>query len=117
MPSQFLAIIRYRFAQNERGYYDDQVSLDCFLHTHRNFHGNIYVIGPKSDRELDTLKDLIADGLKSKNVFRICAYWNVLSHAYIIAYKIQRGRKSLNYVYNQILDTFGSEAVFPLSRD
>ncbi|MGB8992386.1 MAG: hypothetical protein WCD80_10050 [Desulfobaccales bacterium] len=115
-PPNFLAIIGYSFAQNERGY-DDQVSLDCFLHTHRNFHGNIYVIGPKSDGKLDTLKDLMADSLKSKNVFRICAYWNVLSHAYMIAYSIQRGRKSLSYIHNQILDTFGSEAVFPISQD
>ena len=115
-PPNFLAIIGYSFAQNEQGY-DDQVSLDCFLHTHRNFHGDIYVIGPNSDGKLDTLKDLIADGLKSKNVLRIRAYWNVLSHAYMIANRIQGGRRSLNYVYNQILDTFGSEAVFPLSLD
>lgn len=114
-PPNFLAIIGYSFAQNERGY-DDQVSLDCFLHTHRNFHENIYVIGPKSDGKLDTLKDLIADGLKSNNVFRICAYWNALSHAYMIALRIQRGRKSLSYIHDQILDTFGSEAIFPISQ-
>jgi hypothetical protein len=115
-PPNFLAIIGYSFAQNEQGY-DDQVSLDCFLHTHRNFHGDIYVIGPNSDGKLDTLKDLIADGLKSRNVLRIRAYWNVLSHAYMIANRIQMGRRSLSYVYNQILDKFGSDAVFPLSRD
>jgi len=115
-PPNFLAIIGYSFAQNKQGY-DDQVSLDCFFHTHRNFHGNIYVIGPNSDGKLDTLRDLIADGLKSRNVFRICAYWNVLSHAYMIANRIQRGRKSLSYIYNQILDKFGSGAVFPLCRD
>ncbi|MDP2046058.1 MAG: hypothetical protein Q8L00_07595 [Deltaproteobacteria bacterium] len=114
-PPNFLAIIGYSFAQNERGY-DDRVSLDCFLHTHRNFHGNIYVIGPRSDA-LDDLKDLIADGLKSKKVFRIRAFWNLLSHAFMKAQRVQSGRKSLDYVYNQILDTFGSEAVFPLSRD
>lgn len=115
-PPQFLAIIGYSFAQNERSY-DDQVSLDCFLHTHRNFHGNIYVIGPRSDTKLDTLKDLLADGLKSNNVFRIRAYWNVLSHAFMIAQRARRGRNSLNYIYDQILDRFGSQTVFPISRD
>lgn len=114
-PPNFLAIIGYSFAQNERGY-DDHVSLHCFLHTHRNFRGNIYVIGPKSDA-LDDLKDLIADGLKSKNVFRICAFWNVLAHAFMKAQRDQGGRRALNYVYNQILDTFGSDEVFPLPRD
>jgi hypothetical protein len=115
-PPNFLVIIGYSFAQNEKDY-DDHISLNFFLHTHRNFHGNIYVIGPKSDAKLDALTYLIADCLKSKNVFRIHAFWNVLSHAFMEAQRVQRGRKSLNYVYNEILDTFGSKQVFPLPLD
>ena len=108
----FIAIIGYSFAQNPKGY-DDHVSLNCFLDTRRNFRGNIYVIGPQPDE----LRNLIAERIKSKNVFGVQAFWNVLAHAFMKKLRDQNGRRSLNYVYDQILGLSGSDIVFPRIRD
>ncbi len=108
----FIAIIGYSFAQNREGY-DDRVSLDCFLDARREFHGNIYVIQP----EPDALRETIADGIKSKNVFGIQAYWNVLAHAFMKASYGQSDKKSLDCIYGQLRDTYGSDVVFPRSYD
>lgn len=110
-PPDFIAIIGYSFAKNE-GYYNDHISLDRFLHMHRHFRGNIYVIDP----DPDALQDLIGDGLKSQNVFAVNACWNVLACAFMKSQRVHRDQKSLNYVYQQVLDTFGSKVVFPLVR-
>jgi hypothetical protein len=108
----FIAIIGYSFAQTPEGY-DDHVSLSCFLETRRNFRGNIYVIGPQPVE----LRDLIADRIKSKNVFGVQAFWNVLAHTFMKDLRDQNGRRSLNYVYDQILGLSGSDIVFPRIRD
>jgi hypothetical protein len=108
---EFIAIIGYSFAQSSKGY-DDHVSLKSFLDTRRNFRGDIYVIGPQPD----DIRNLMADGIKSKNVFGVRAYWNVLAHSFMQALRDQSGRNSLAYVCEQTLGLFGSEAAFPLIR-
>jgi hypothetical protein len=104
----FVSIIGYSFAQRGKDY-DDRVSLEIFLNAWRHFKGNIYVIGP----DPCPLANMLGERLKSKKVFGLRAYWNVLAHAFIVAMREPRSRRSLSYNYQQILDVHGSNAIFP----
>ena len=108
----FIAIIGYSFAQNETGY-DDIVSRTSFLETHRDFAGNIYVIQPSPD----ALSAMIADGTRSRNVFPIRAYWNVLAHAFIRMLFDNDTQKTIDYICDQTIGEFGFELAFPLDHD
>lgn len=106
---QFIAIIGYSFGQRPERTYDDRISLDFFREAFRGFMGNVYVISPNPD----DLREMLADGIGSKNVLGVPAYWNVLAHAFMGALRDPNGTRSLNYVCEKILDTYGGEIVFP----
>jgi hypothetical protein len=107
-PPHFVALIGYSFGRNGSGY-DDRVSWDFFCRAFDRFAGNIYVVEPKPD----DLQGRIAQATKSKNVFGVRAYWNILAHAFIEASGDRPSRKSLNYACEQILDTSGDRVIFP----
>jgi hypothetical protein len=107
----FVAIIGYSFAQDGTPY-DDSVSLNSFLETRRDFPGRIYIIQPAPD----AMCAIIADTLRSRNVFPIRGYWNVLAHAFIRKLSGRDCRRSLNYVCEQTLDRYGHDLAFPLNR-
>jgi hypothetical protein len=107
----FVAIIGYSFAQDDTGY-DDSVSLNSFLETRRDFAGNIYIIQPAPDG----MCAIMADALRSKNVFPIRAYWNVLAHAFMRKLSGRDCRRSLNYICEQTLDRHGHHVAFPLAE-
>jgi hypothetical protein len=106
----FIAIIGYSFGRNGETY-DDSVSLDCFQHAFRGFQGNIYVVNP----DPDDLRDMLAETFRPKSVFGIRAYWNLLAHAFMETLSDPNGLRPLNYVYEQMLDMFGSDVAFPLA--
>lgn len=108
----FIAIIGYSFAQNGV-LYDDSISLKYFLNSRHGYQGNIYVIDPNPDN----LRDLIADSIKSNKVFSIPVYWNLLAHVFRNAVKYQGDKKSMSYRYNKILDSYGSNQIFPLVQN
>jgi hypothetical protein len=110
---RFIAIIGYRFGQRPNGTYDDCVSLDFFREAFRDFMGNVYVISPSPD----DLRGMLAEGIKSKNVLSVPAYWNVLAHAFIGALRDPNGQKSLNYVCEKILDAYGDWVTFPIGSE
>lgn len=102
----FIAVIGYSFGP------DDWVSWLTFCRAFRRFAGIIYVIGP----EPQELSNRIADAIKSKSVFGIRAYWNILAHAFIDAIGDYRTRRSLNYTCERILDASGDRTVFLRDR-
>jgi hypothetical protein len=104
----FVALIGYSFSRNGNAY-DDRVSWDFFCREFNKFTGNIYVIEPRPYE----LQSRIADSIRSKNVFGVRAYWNVLAHAFMEMSGECPSRKSLNYACEQILDTFGDRVIFP----
>ena len=104
----FVALIGYSFGRNGSAY-DDHVSWDFFCRTFHKFPGNIYVIEPKPDG----LQAHIAEATKSKNVFGVRAYWNILAHTFMEASGDRPGRRSLHYACEQLLDTFGDRVIFP----
>jgi hypothetical protein len=108
----FVTIIGYSFGCNE-DFYDDRVSLDFVQDAFREFRGKIYVINP----EPDTLRNMLAEGMRSKNVIGVRAYWNVLAHSFMQKICGRNERKSLNYMCEHILDTYGSRVCFPLNPD
>lgn len=110
---RFIAIIGYSFGQRPEGSFDDYISLDFFREAFRGFLGNVYVISPNPD----DLREMLADGVKSKNVVSVPTYWNVLAHAFMGALRDPNGPRSLNYVCEKILDTYGSRIVFPRSSE
>jgi len=107
----FIAIVGYTFGRNDNGH-DDWISLDRFKSAFHRFAGNIYVIEPRPER----LREMIADGLESNRVFGVCAYWNILSHVFMMAAGGRMDRRSLNYLCEQILDRHGDSVVFPIMR-
>jgi hypothetical protein len=109
---RFIAIIGYSFGQRPEGTYDDCVSLDFFREAFRGFLGNVYVISLNPD----DLRETLADGIKSKNVLGVPAYWNVLAHAFMKALRDPNGPRSLNYVCEKILDAYENGIVFPRSN-
>jgi hypothetical protein len=109
---EVIVVIGYSFGRREAGF-DDAVSLDFLLRSFRNFRGNVYVINP----DPYDLQHLLADGLQSREVIGVPAFWNVLAHAMMMEATGPRGGKPLNYMYRRILDDFGSGVSFPRSRD
>ena len=104
---QFIAIIGYTFGRSDTGH-DDCVSLDVFKDAFRWYSGNIYIMEPWPAQ----LREMLADGIESNNVFGIPCYWNILAHVFIRAIRGQICRQSLNYLCEQILDRHGDRAVF-----
>ncbi len=109
---EVITVIGYSFGRGESGF-DDAVSLNLFLRSFRNFPGCIYVIDPRPYE----LKHLLADGLQSRNVVGVPAYWNVLAHAMVVKATRPCCRKSLHYTSERILDDFGSGVSFPRPLD
>jgi hypothetical protein len=108
----FIAIVGYSFARYGDGH-DDQVSLEYIKMRYQGFPGNVYIIDPAPDY----LRETLADAIRSKNVFAIRAYWNVLAHVFLRMLKEPASRRSLNYWHEQILDRYGSGISFPMARD
>jgi hypothetical protein len=108
----FIAIIGYSFARNGEAH-DDHVSLAYLQHRFRGFQGSVYVIDP----EPDYLRDMLSECLKSKNIFAVRARWNVLAHAMTKSLHNPCERKSLNYLHEHLLDTYGGGVAFPLARE
>jgi hypothetical protein len=98
----FVAVIGYSFGRNGDAF-DDHVSWEFFRKAFPDFSGDIYVIDP----EPADLSSRISDARKSKNVFGVRAYWNVLAHAFVEVLSDKPCRRSLNYLYNHFLDTSG----------
>lgn len=109
---EFIAIIGYSFGRHGDSY-DDRVSLEFFQQAFRTFAGNIYVIEPNPD----IVRDMLAERIKSEKVVSVRAHWNVLAHALIGKICDRNQNRSLNYVCEEILDTYGARACFPLSLD
>jgi hypothetical protein len=107
----FIAVIGYSFGRNGDNF-DDNVSLEIFQRRFKGFAGNVYVIDPHPE----TLREMIAERLKSKYVFGVRAYWNVLAHVFIYVLQDKGGRKSINYMCEKIFDTLGCEIAFPWWR-
>jgi hypothetical protein len=109
---EVIVVIGYSFGRGEAGF-DDAVSLDFLLRSFRNFPGNVYVINPNPY----DLQHLLADGLRSRKVVGVPAFWNVLAHAMMVKATGARRWKPLNYTYQRILGDFGSNVSFPRPRD
>lgn len=109
---QFIAIIGYTFGRNDRGH-DDCVSLDFFKDAFRWYPGNVYIMEPWPEQ----LREMLADGIESNNVFGIPCYWNILAHAFIRAARGRICGRSLDYLSEEILDRRGDRVVFPLTLD
>jgi len=110
MPG-FIAIIGYSFARlGDR--HDDRVSLDFFLDRFRDFTGDILIIEPRPDY----LCNLIADHLRSRRVFGVPAYWNLLAHTAMEALNGRPMGKSLNYAHEALLDRHGNARAFPIRQ-
>jgi hypothetical protein len=111
---EFITIIGYSFAWNEAGgAHDDHISLEYFQKHFRGFQGDVYVIDPKPDY----LRDMLSERLKSKAVVAVPARWNVLAHAIMQSLRNPNRRKSLNYVSEYLLDTYGGGLAFPLAHE
>jgi hypothetical protein len=89
------------------------VSLEYFKMRYQGFPGNVYIIDPAPDY----LRETLADAIRSKNVFAIRAYWNVLAHVFLRMLKEPASRRSLNYRHEQMLDRYGGGISFPMARD
>ncbi|MGO9995804.1 MAG: hypothetical protein ACLPTF_25280 [Steroidobacteraceae bacterium] len=107
----FIAIIGYSFARYKDGH-DDQVSLDYFKMRFQGFPGNIYIVDPAPE----CLQETLADAIRSRNVFPIRAYWNVLAHVFMGMVHEPISRKSLSYLHQRILDRYGGGISLPLAR-
>jgi hypothetical protein len=109
---EFIAIIGYCFARNG-DVHDDLVSLAYFQCKFRGFSRCVYVIDP----EPNYLRNMLSERLKSKNVFAIRARWNVLAHAFTRSLRTSCKGKSLNFLHEYLLDTYGSNVAFPVARE
>jgi hypothetical protein len=104
----FVAIIGYRFAK-VGNQYDDYVSLEWFKRRFHNFPGSVYVIDPTPEE----MQYEIADGIKSHRVFRVKAYWNVLSHAFVVLLNGLCKSEDLYAIHEEILGVHGEGITFP----
>jgi hypothetical protein len=109
---QFIAIVGYTFGRSGSGH-DDRVSLDVFIDAFRGYAGNVYIMEPWPEQ----LREMLADGIESNNVFGIPCYWNILAHAFVRAARGRICGRSLNYLCEEILDQHGDRVVFPLALD
>jgi hypothetical protein len=109
---QFIAIIGYTFGRGYRGH-DDCFSLDVFKDAFRRYVGNVYIIEPRPEQ----LREMLAEGIESNNVYGVPAYWNILAHAFIRATLGRDCGRSMNYICEAILDRHGDRMVFPLTLD
>ena len=91
----FLAVIGFSFGD------DDAVSSDFYTRALRHFQGAVYVIDPKPCR----VAEMLAERLKSNQVYSIPAYWNVLTRALTTP---EKGARSLRHQHEALLDRFGS---------
>lgn len=103
----FVAVIGYSFGRN-RDAFDDHLSWRFFRRVFNNFQGNIYVIDP----EPDDLSARISEVTRSNRVFGVPAYWNALAHAFMEVSGNQAGRRSLDHLYNQTIDTLGGKMIY-----
>jgi len=108
----FIAIIGYSFARNPKGH-DDHVSLAFFENRFRDFTGPVYVI----DREPDYLCEMLSKRLKLREINAVRALWNVLAHAFLESMRLSCGRRSINYVYENLLDVYGESVAFPVVHE
>jgi hypothetical protein len=106
----FIAVIGYRFAK-VGNQYDDYVSFEYFKNRFRNFPGSIYVIDPNPEE----IQYEIADRIKSFHVFGAKAYWNILSHGFMILLNGFGKHKSLYAMHEEILTQHGEDVTFPRS--
>lgn len=104
----FIAVIGYSFAK-VGDIYDDYVSLEWFKRRFRRFSGNIFVISPFPE----DLRYMIADVLKSDNVFGVRAYWNVLAHAFAVSIRYPGRDGSIYATHERLLSVWGDRVVFP----
>lgn len=104
----FIAIIGYRFAKVSNQY-DDYVSLEWFRNRFINFPGSIYVIDPNPEE----MQFEISDRIKSLRVFGVRAYWNILSHAFLLSLNGSCKDKSVYAIHEEILSAHGEGITFP----
>jgi hypothetical protein len=55
----------------------------------------------------------IADGINSLRVFGVKAYWNILSHAFLMVFDGFCKDKSLHAIHEEILAAHGEGITFP----
>ncbi len=108
LSPDFIAIIGYRFAK-VGDQYDDYVSLEWFKNRFHNFPGNTYVIDPYPEE----MQYEIANGIKSRRVFGVRAYWNILSHAFLMLLKGSCKGEDLYARHEEILSAHGEDITFP----
>jgi hypothetical protein len=108
----FVAIIGYTFGRSNNGH-DDWISFAAFERKFKDFDGDIYIIEPQPE----PLCEMLADRLKSNRVIGVRAYWNVLSHVCLLAVRGEIGKRSINWVCEDILDRYGSHVIFPVGRE
>jgi hypothetical protein len=68
------------------------------------------------DPEPDYLRDMLSERLKLRGIIGVRARWNVLAHAFMKSLRAPCGcgRRSINYVYESLLDIHGGGIAFPL---
>jgi hypothetical protein len=104
----FIAVIGYSFAKIDNKH-DDHVSFDWYMSHFQGYDGAIYVVDPQPA----AVQAALADGLQSRKVVAVKAYWNVLSHVLMQALYSRQSPRSLSYRYEQILDRDGNGLVYP----
>ncbi len=110
----FIAVIGYTFARNlKASVFEDWVSLLRLSERFRGFQGNVYVIAPDPYE----IQAMLSDTWQTRTVFGVRARWNLLAHAFMRALANRQERHSLSQIHEQLLDAFGSGAVFPLLDD
>ncbi len=106
----FIAIVGYSFAKNELSY-DDNLSLEFFRERFRDYRGKVFVFEPNPNN-LQNMTAMLSDTLRTKNVIGVCAFWNVLAHAYLRTIYAPKGR-SINWTYQKLLDDNRGPRSFP----
>jgi hypothetical protein len=57
----------------------------------------------------------IAEGIKSLRVFGVRAYWNILSHAFLMVLNGFSKDKCLYAIHEEMLAAYGESITFPCS--
>lgn len=105
---EFVAIIGYSFAKG-RDSYDDHISFEWFTERFHGFAGCVYVLDPSPEE----LRYAVADAIGSDRVFGVRAWWNVLSHAFMLHLQDRGFGRSIYATHETLLSIQGGGYAFP----
>jgi hypothetical protein len=110
-PADFIAIVGYSFWRKSDKQLDG-LSLDWLTLRLKDFRGPVFVIEPYPDQ----VCGLVENASRSVKAIGVTAYWNVLAHAMVQMMCRENADRSLNYVNQHLLDSFGEPVSFPVAQ-